>query len=98
MGPLDGPYDEIKREAIIQLKNNEIAYLDWNSLTRDSEGKFSKEELLNNLKSTSKNKKNLVILCHDAPGKILTYEVLKDIIDYLRQEEYCFGDMREIVK
>lgn len=93
-----GPYGAVKKEAIELLKENNIAYIDWNALTRDSEGKFTKEELLNNLKSTVKNKKSVVVLCHDASGKILTYEVLKDIINYLREEGYTFGDMRDIIK
>jgi len=34
---------------------------------------------------------------HDAGGKILVPEVLKEIIKYLRDEGYAFGDMREVV-
>lgn len=34
---------------------------------------------------------------HDAGGKILVPEVLKEVIKYLRDEGYVFGDMREVV-
>lgn len=93
-----GGYDNVKKEAKKLLNDNNIAYLDWNALTRDSEGKFTKEQLLNNFKITVKNKNSLVILNHDANGKILTYEVLKDIIAYLKQEGYTFGDMRDLIE
>lgn len=93
-----GPYKAVKEKAKEVLKQNNIAYLDWNALTKDSEGKFTKEQLLNNLIATTRNKTSVVILCHDANGKILTYEVLKDIIAYLREQGYKFGDMRDLVK
>lgn len=93
-----GSYKAVKDKAKELLKQNNIAYLDWNALTRDSEGKFTKEQLLNNLIATTRNKTSVVILCHDANGKILTYEVLKDIIAYLREQGYKFGDMRDLVE
>ena len=34
---------------------------------------------------------------HDAGGKILVPDVLKDVIKYLRDEGYVFGDMRAVV-
>lgn len=33
---------------------------------------------------------------HDAGGKILVAEVLKEIITYLKNEGYVFGNMRNI--
>lgn len=92
-----GGYDRVKKEAKKLLNENNIAYLDWNSLTRDSEAKFTKEQLFNNFKATIKNKNSIVILNHDANGKILTYEVIKDIILYLKEAGYKFGDMRDLM-
>ena len=96
-GSVGGEYNEIKKKAIKELEKQNIAYLDWNALTRDAEGKFTKEELLQNLKSTVKNKKSVVILSHDASTKILTYEILQDEIDYLKKEGYQFGDMNDLM-
>ena len=96
-GSVGGEYDEIKKKAIKELEKQNIAYLDWNALTRDAEGKFTKEELLQNLKNTVKNKKSVVILSHDASTKILTYEILQDEIDYLKKEGYQFGDMNYLM-
>jgi len=97
-GSVGGYYDGIKQEIKKSLRERNIAYLDWNALTRDAEGKFTKEQLLQNLKDTVGEKNSLVILCHDAAGKILTYEVLPEIISYLREEGYTFGNMRELVE
>ena len=96
-GSVGGEYNDVKKKAIKELKKQNIAYLDWNALTRDAEGKFTKEELLQNLKSTVKNKKSVVILSHDASTKILTYEILQDEIDYLKKEGYQFGDMNDLI-
>lgn len=96
-GSSGGPYDYIKRTCSKTFKENNVGVLDWNCLTRDSEGNFPKEKLFANFKSTSAGKNNLVILMHDAGGKILVAEVLKDIITCLKEEGYVFGDMRELV-
>ena len=34
---------------------------------------------------------------HDAGGKILVPEVLKEIITFLKNDGYVFGNMREII-
>ena len=86
------------KEAKKILEENNVVSLDWNSLTRDSEGKFTKEQLLHNFKLTVREQNSLVILLHDANGKILTYEVLKDIINYLIEEGYSFGNMKDLVQ
>lgn len=96
-GSSGGPYDAIKKESVTLFKENNIGILDWNCLTKDSEGNFPKEELIQNFKETSAGKDNLVILMHDASGKILVPEVLKEIIAYLKNEGYVFGDMRALI-
>ena len=96
-GSSGGPYDAIKKESVKMFEENNVGILDWNCLTRDSEGNFPKEELVQNFKETSSGKNNLVILMHDASGKILVPEVLKEIITYLKNEGYIFGNMRELI-
>ena len=96
-GSSGGPYDAVKKESVTLFTENNIGILDWNCLTKDSEGNFPKEELIQNFKETSAGKDNLVILMHDASGKILVPEVLKEIIAYLKNEGYVFGDMRALI-
>ena len=96
-GSSGGPYDAVKKESVTLFTENNIGILDWNCLTKDSEGNFPKEELIQNFKETSAGKDNLVILMHDASGKILVPEVLKEIIAYLKNEGYVFGDMRTLI-
>lgn len=96
-GSSGGPYDAVKKESVTLFTENNIGILDWNCLTKDSEGNFPKEELIQNFKETAAGKDNLVILMHDASGKILVPEVLKEIIAYLKNVGYVFGDMRALI-
>ena len=96
-GSSGGPYDAVKKESVTLFTENNIGILDWNCLTKDSEGNFPKEELIQNFKEPSAGKDNLVILMHDASGKILVPEVLKEIISYLKNVGYVFGDMRTLI-
>lgn len=96
-GLAGGPYAEIKKQATEILKQNNIAHVDWNCLTQDSAGKYTKEQLLQNLKDTAYGKNSIVILMHDAGDKILTYEMLQDAINYLREEGYIFCSFYDIM-
>ena len=96
-GSIGGEYDKIKEKAKIDLKRNQIAYLDWNALTNDAAGAYTKEKIIKNLKKTVGNKNNVVVLMHDAPDKILTYETLEDIIKYLQQKGYGFKNMYDLM-
>lgn len=96
-GSVGGEYDKIKKGAKKLLKNNNIAYLDWNALTNDSSGANTKEKIMKNLKKTVGNKNNVVILMHDAPDKILTYETLDDVIKYLKDKGYVFKNMYDLM-
>ena len=42
-------------------------------------------------------KNSVVILMHDANNKILTYESLPDIIQYLRQNGYTFCTLQDVI-
>lgn len=96
-GSIGGEYDKIKEKAKIDLKRNQIAYLDWNALTNDAAGAYTKEKIIKNLKKTVENKNNVVVLMHDAPDKILTYETLEDIIKYLQEKGYSFKNMYDLM-
>lgn len=96
-GSIGGEYDKIKEKAKIDLERNQIAYLDWNALTNDAAGAYTKEKIIKNLKKTVGNKNNVVVLMHDAPDKILTYETLEEIIKYLQQKGYSFKNMYDLM-
>lgn len=97
-GSVGGKYNNLKQQAKEELKENKIAYLDWNALSNDSAGAKTKEELMENIKNTVGNKDSVVILMHDAGDKILTYEILPDVINYLKQKGYKFQNIYDILK
>lgn len=97
-GYYGGKYAKIKKEAAKILNENDISYIDWNCLSKDAEGANTKEKILDNIKKYSKDKGTLVVLMHDASTKILTYETLKDVIDYLRSEGYVFENFYNIMQ
>lgn len=96
-GSIGGAYSKIKKEAKQELKKQQIAYLDWNALTNDAAGANTKEKIMSNLKKTVGNYNNVVILMHDAPDKILTYETLDEVIDYLENKGYAFKNMYDLM-
>lgn len=97
-GSNGGKYSKIKHKAKKLLNENNISYMDWNSLTRDAEGTPTKESIIKNLKATTKDKNAVVILMHDTSTKILTYETLSEVIKYLREEGYEFDNFYNIMK
>ncbi len=97
-GSYGGSYSEIKKQAIELLSQNNIEFINWNALTNDSAGSNTKEALMQNLIDTVGDKKNVVILMHDAGDKILTYETLPDVINYLKEKGYTFKNFYSIMK
>lgn len=97
-GSVGGPYGELKKQAIPVLEEQEIMYVDWNALTNDSAGSHTKEKIMENLIATVGEKKNVVILMHDAGDKILTYETLTEVIDFLIEKGYTFDNFYNIMK
>ena len=97
-GSTGGKYKNIKAQAKNILDENNIAYIDWNSLSSDAAGAKTKEAIIENTKQTVGNKNSVVILMHDAGDKILTYEALPEIISYLREQGYTFKNFYSIIK
>lgn len=90
-------YSYEKKNALKVLSDLDYVYVDWNCLNRDSEKKYSNAELLNNLKKSSKGKGTLVILMHDTADVNKTYDILKDSIDYLKNQGYEFSNFYDFV-
>ena len=79
------------------IKGN-IAYLDWNALTGDSEkSNPSPEYLMQNLQKTTCNKNSVVILMHDAAAKKITADMLPQVIEYLKQQGYEFKTFSDLL-
>lgn len=71
-------------------------YFDWNALNGDAEGSNrTKGQLVNRLKETTRNKKNVIILMHDTDAKETTAASLREILDYLISEGYSFDVLDE---
>ena len=96
-GSEGGRYSKVKNEAKILLEQNNIGYVNWNSLTNDSVGKPSNESLVRDLKSTSNGKNKIVILMHDTGAKQMTADTLTEIIHYLKEQGYCFKNFYDIM-
>lgn len=97
-GSTGGKYKNVKSQAKNILDENNIAYIDWNSLSSDAAGAKTKEAIIENTKETVGDKNSVVILMHDAGDKILTYEALPEIISYLREQGYTFKNFYSIIK
>ncbi len=98
-GSAGGKYKELKRQAKERLKENNIAYVDWNVLTGDSEGgKKTVEQLVSRFNETIGTKNSIVILMHDAGDKMTTYEALPQIIQSLRENGYEFKNFYDLIK
>lgn len=94
-----GKYADVKKQAIPLLEQNDILYVDWNSLTGDSEKTNPTEEyLMNNLQQTTNEKNSVVILMHDSQAKKITVDCLPIIIEYLRQQGYRFESFNSIIR
>ncbi len=96
-GSVGGYYDSLKRATKQILREKGIASIDWNALIGDSEGLKTKEKLLNRFYETMKNQSSVVLLMHDAADKILTYEVLPEIISYCRENGYEFKNLYDVI-
>lgn len=96
-GSNGGKYHNMKQESKTKLQQEGIIFLDWNALTGDSEGIPTKESIMQKLIETTQNKNTVVILMHDAGSKILTYETLPDVIKYLKEQGYTFGDIYDVI-
>lgn len=96
-GSVGGKYNQIKQEAKEVLKQNNVAFLDWNALSNDSAGAHTKEDIMDNTTKTVGEKNNVVILMHDASDKILTYETLQDVINFLKNKGYMFKNLYDVL-
>lgn len=86
-----------KKQVATLLSKMDYAYIDWNCLNNDSMKKYTKEQLLNNLKKSCKNKNTLVILMHDTKDVSNSSEVLEESIEYLKTKGYQFENFYHLL-
>lgn len=97
-GYTGGKYASIKKEAAQLLDENEVAHIDWNSLTSDAAGCTTTEQFLAEIDKTVGNKTSVVLLMHDAGGKKSTADALPQIIAYFRDRGFEFENFYSIMK
>ena len=87
-----GTYGKQKQEYKAVLAQSGVYCCDWNCLSGDAEsGKKTANELIERIKSSSKNKNQVVVLMHDASSKKHTAEALPQIIEYFKNEGFVFS-------
>lgn len=78
-----------------KFKENGIHYIDWNALNGDAEGKKrTPQDLLERVKTTTKDHEKVVILMHDTYKKEATAEALPQVIQYLKSQGYEFRTIK----
>lgn len=90
-------YSTVKAQAKQLLSDNDILYIDWNSLTNDSVGRPTEESIIRDLVSTVGNKNSVVILMHDAASKQLTASMLPHVLNYLIEQGYTFKTFYDVI-
>lgn len=90
-------FSTVKTEAKKVLSDNDILYIDWNSLTNDSVGKPTEESIMKTLVSTVGTKNSIVILMHDAASKQLTANMLPQVLNYLVEQGYTFKTFYDVI-
>ncbi len=96
-GSNGGYYNDLKQQSKALLRENGVVHLDWNALSEDAAGSYTKEQLLQNTIDTVGEKNSVVILMHDSSDKVLTYEMLPDLIHYLKEKGYNFKNIYDII-
>lgn len=92
-----GSKGEAKQGYKLLLKDSGYRYCDWNSLTGDAEKKNPDADyLMSNLRRSTKDKEDVVILMHDAIAKKITAQTLPQIIEYLIEQGYEFDTLDNV--
>ena len=95
-GYMSSHHKSQKKDCVKLLAQMDYTYIDWNCLNNDSMKKYSKEQLLNNLKKTMKGKDTLVILMHDTKFVSDSSTALKESIQYIKSLGYTFDNFYSI--
>lgn len=86
-----GEYGHHKKErAFVEAQGFKV--YDWNSLSYDAELPENKtpQQLLQNIKQTSRSKNNVIVLMHTSAQRQNSEDALPSIIEYFKSEGYTF--------
>ena len=72
--------------------NDYMAY-DWNLDTGDTDGKFSVQQIVNNVDKQIGNKHKIILIMHDLPNKSSSANALPIIIAHLKEKGYTFDTL-----
>lgn len=82
---------EIMSQIIPAVEAAGFTYFDWNVDSMDaSKNKQDKDVIVSSVLNGAKNKKEAVILMHDAAPKATTVEALPEIVEGLRKQGFTF--------
>lgn len=96
-GSSGGKYAKVKSAAMELLDQNNIAHINWNSLTSDAVGTPTQDSIVYSLVSTAEGKSKVVVLMHDSGTKQLTADMLPHVISYFRDNGYAFRNFYDIM-
>lgn len=88
-----GSTETPKSWYISNVGAHDYQYIDWNSLTGDSETETpDRDFIMSRLAETTNNgkKEDIILLMHDAGAKTITAETLPEVIEYLKSKNYVF--------
>lgn len=81
----------IMKNIIDKIDKAQYQYYDWNVSSEDAVGgKSSKNKIIYSVTNGAKNKKTIIILCHDTNQKTTTVEALPTIIKNLKNMGFKF--------
>ncbi|MDR3584195.1 MAG: polysaccharide deacetylase [Desulfosporosinus sp.] len=75
------------------LDANDYMAFDWNLDTKDTDGNFSVQQIVDNVDKQIGNKHKIILLMHDLPNKASSTNALPIIIKHLKEKGYSFGTL-----
>lgn len=90
-------YKTQKNNMVSVLSQIGYTYIDWNCLNNDSMKKYNRNQLIENLKKSSKDKNTLVILMHDTKDVSNSSEALDESIEFLKSKGYKFENFYNLI-
>lgn len=89
----------IMNDLVEAVTGKGYQYYDWNVSSGDATGiHYTASEAVSSVKQSSRNKRELVILLHDATGKQNTAKALPEIILYLKSQGFTFKTLEPTTK
>ena len=88
--------DNIMDKIVSKVKEEGYSYFDWNVDSSDATAvRQDKNVIVQSVLEGAKNKKEAVVLMHDAAAKTTTVDALPEIVEGLRKEGFVFDKLTE---